>query len=71
MTTIEPDSPAIKAGLLPGDLLTSIGGESLASVEDLQRLLATRRIREDTTLKLLRENKPMELAVTLGERVSA
>jgi S1-C subfamily serine protease len=71
VTTIEPKSPAERAGILPSDILTSIGSEPLPNVESLQRLLATRTVSEGTTIKLLRENKPLHVKVTLGERVSS
>ncbi len=40
--TVQAGSPAEKAGLKPGDRITGIGGESVTSFEDLQRIVSVR-----------------------------
>lgn len=37
----DPQSPAYQEGLLTGDIITSVNGEPVRSVEELERLLAT------------------------------
>lgn len=32
---LAPDGPAAKAGIRPGDVLTAVGGQKVASVEEL------------------------------------
>jgi len=39
VVSVESGTPAARAGVQPGDLLLSVQGERLASVDDLQRLL--------------------------------
>ncbi|MBP2708304.1 site-2 protease family protein [Microbispora sp. RL4-1S] len=60
----DPATPAARAGLLPGDRITSVGGAPVSSWDD-----ATRRIRSHgagaTTLGVVREGKPLTLDVTL------
>ena len=36
ITNVLPDSPAAKAGLRPGDLVTSVNGKSIADAQDLR-----------------------------------
>jgi S1-C subfamily serine protease len=61
-------SPAVKAGLLPEDLLVSIDGTPIESVSDLQRLLIAELIDHPVALGIVRggdertlELRPVEL----------
>ncbi len=38
--SVEPGSPAAAAGLLDGDVIVGFGGQAVATIDDLQRLLA-------------------------------
>ena len=61
--TPEPNSPAQRAGILPGDILVSVGGESIMDYHDFQLLLD---LAGETPVKvgLLRGGKPVEVTVT-------
>jgi len=71
LTCVSPieDTPADKAGMLAGDLILEIDGES---TQDMSLLDAVKRIRGDkgTTVKLLilhkDSNKPEEIAIVRG-----
>jgi carboxyl-terminal processing protease len=71
LTVVSPieDTPAYKAGLLPGDLILEIDGES---TQDMTLLDAVKRIRGEkgTTVNLLilhrESNKPEEVAIVRG-----
>lgn len=66
--SVENDTPAQQSGLLQGDILYALHGQSLARVEDLQSLLA--EITEPTTVsaQILRGGTPQELTVQLTVR---
>jgi S1-C subfamily serine protease len=57
VTTVEPDSPAAKAGLKAGDVITAIGETPVGSPADLTR--AVRRADEgaELTITYMREKK--------------
>jgi Do/DeqQ family serine protease len=61
-------SPADKAGLLPGDLITTVNGEKLKDSSDL--LLAIGNLIPGTTvnLNLLREGRPTHLSFQVAAR---
>jgi S1-C subfamily serine protease len=56
---VMPGSPAHAAGLRPGDLVVGIDGETVTSVDDLQRLLDASRIGRSCALRLLRNTKSL------------
>ena len=67
---VQPDSPAAKAGLENGDVITAINGEK---VEDANRLtFAVGAISPGTKLdvELIRDGKTKKLQITAGERPS-
>src|ERR1700710_2314846 len=51
---IEPDSPAAKAGLLPGDVVTRLDGVDVHGVDDLIRILDRDRIGRRLAMGVLR-----------------
>jgi len=66
--SVEPESPAERAGVLIGDVLLSMGGKPLRNVDDLQAALEATPIGQQITVKLVRGGKASELQVTVGER---
>jgi len=67
VTGLQPNGPAEAAGLLLGDVLLSLDGESLESIADLQAVLEERATRT-VPLRLLRAGAAHELAVTPSAR---
>ena len=67
--SIESDSPAEQAGLQLGDVLIAIGGKALEDVEDLQSLLRGDAVGKTVRANLLRGGEPVEVDITIGERV--
>lgn len=59
----EPESPAQKAGLQEGDVITSLAGEPVEGVDVLHRLLGEDRIGIKTRLIVLRGSKRLEFTV--------
>jgi serine protease Do len=65
---VTPGSPAEKAGLKSGDVLTSIDGRSIKDGDDLVNEIAGRRPGSTARLGYLREGKPADTTVTIGDR---
>ena len=59
----EPGSPAQKAGLQEGDVITSLAGESVEGVDVLHRLLGEDMIGIATKLIVLRGSKRLEISL--------
>ncbi len=68
LVSLQPEGPAEKAGLLLGDILLSLDGESLTGIDDLVGLLDQKRIGTEVTLRLLRAGQPQERTVAVGAR---
>ncbi len=68
VATVEPGSPADQAGLLIGDIIVSINGQSLSDVEALRAQLSGDRLGQTATLRILRGGEPRDVQVTIAER---
>ncbi len=62
--SVEPESPAARAGLREGDAVVAIGGRPVATVDDLQRALPGSSIGAATTVAVIRDQERIELVVT-------
>jgi serine protease Do len=65
---IQPNGPADKAGLKPGDIITSIDGRNIKDGDDLVNEIAGRRPGATIRLGFLRDGKPSDATVTIGDR---
>jgi len=68
---IEAHSPAAAAGLNTQDIVVKLGGETVAGVDDLVRLLDGSRVDQPVVMTVLRFGKLVELTVRPIERPSA
>ena len=68
VVTIEPNSPADKAGLLIGDLIIGVAGQPVTDVESLRGSLTPDKLDQAVQIKLLRGGEPTDVAVTIEER---
>jgi len=68
---IEPDSPAEKAGLLPGDVVTRLDGVDVHGVDDLIRILDRDRIGRSLEMEVLRMGRARVIAIDPIERKKA
>ncbi len=66
--SVEPGSPAERAGVVIGDVLLSIAGRDLRSVEELHSMLDSSLIGKTVALKLARGGERKEVEITVAER---
>jgi S1-C subfamily serine protease len=66
VTTVAQDSPAGKAGLKAGDVITAVDGKSIATPGELLRALPARDQARDVSLTVVRDKKEMTLTVSLA-----
>ena len=65
--TVEPDGPANNIALRQGDLILSLNGEMVESIDDLHRLLDERCIGKAQKLTLFRNRKIVTAIIIPGE----
>ncbi len=65
---IQPGGPADKAGLKPGDIINTIDGRNIKDGDDLVNEIASRRPGSTIRLGYMREGKPLDTTVTIGDR---
>lgn len=68
LLTIEPEGPADRAGLMMGDVLVSLGGQALHSIEELLGYLGDEKVGTQVQAKVLRAGEVRELPITVGKR---
>ncbi|QSQ21075.1 trypsin-like peptidase domain-containing protein [Pyxidicoccus parkwayensis] len=66
--SVDPDGPAHKAGMLLGDVLVSLGGQSLHRVEDLLGYLGDEKVGTTVQARVLRAGELREVPITIGKR---
>jgi len=65
---VQPSGPADKAGLKPGDIITTLDGRQIKDGDDLVNEIASRRPGSSIRLGFLRDGKPQDATVTIGDR---
>ena len=60
-----PESPAEKAGLLPGDQFIAVEGKEIKGVKDIHAALDEKGWGKEITFMILREGEKKEVTVTL------
>ncbi len=65
---VQPGGPAEKAGLKPGDIITTIDGRPIKDGDDLVNEIASRRPGSTTRLGYMRDGKQGDATVTIGDR---
>jgi serine protease Do len=66
VTSVQPDSPAAKAGAKEGDFVTEFNGQRITEMRQLRLLVSQTAPGTKVTLKLLRDGKEKTLSMTLG-----
>jgi S1-C subfamily serine protease len=67
VVSFEGESPARKAGLLEGDIITGFDGHAIAGIDDLHRLLTEERIGRRTPITIIRRTEKLSLEVVPQE----
>jgi S1-C subfamily serine protease len=67
VVSLEPDSPARRAGLLEGDLIIGFAGRPVAGIDDLHKLLTEERIGQGAQLELIRGTERIALHIVPRE----
>jgi S1-C subfamily serine protease len=68
VVSVNPGSPADKAGLVLGDVIASVAGQAVRHMDDLLSLLTGDRIGSAVPVRIVRGGQIQELSVTIGER---
>lgn len=67
ITLIMPNSPALKAGLKVGDIITHINNEEVKNANDVVNDISFLRVGSKATIQILRDNKPYKTTATIWD----
>ena len=65
VSDVQPDAPGAKAGLRSGDVITELDGKAVSDAGQLQMIVGQKRPGDTIHLQVVRDSKPMNIAVTL------
>jgi serine protease Do len=63
-----PDSPAAKAGLKPGDVITAVSGKPIKDGRELQYAIGKVPLNKPVAVAVMRDGKAQDLQVTIAEQ---
>jgi S1-C subfamily serine protease len=64
---VAPNGPAAKAGIRPGDVITSVAGQSVGDTQQLAAVLANLDVGKKVPVDVVRDGSRKTVQVTLGE----
>jgi serine protease Do len=67
ITQVIPNSPAERAGIQVGDIITSVNGTPIKNANDVVNAVGFLRVDSKTTIGLLRNNKPITVTAALSD----
>ncbi len=71
VNTVEPSSPAGKAGVQQGDVIVKLNGQAVADSNDLRNRVSSMAPGSTATLDISRDGADRQLSVTLGDAAPA
>jgi S1-C subfamily serine protease len=66
--SLEPQGPAAKAGVLIGDIFTSLGGSPVADTDDIQSVLESHAVGQPVPAVVSRGGVSQSIDIIVGER---
>ncbi len=66
VSSVTPDSPAAKAGLEPGDVVTKFDGKDISSMRGLPRIVSQTPIGKQVDVEVVRKGQKKTLKVVIG-----
>ncbi|MFJ6321904.1 MULTISPECIES: DegQ family serine endoprotease [unclassified Rhizobium] len=66
VANVTDDTPAARAGIKSGDIVTAVGNETVKTPKDLSRLVADLAPGDKRSVTLWRDGKSMDVSVTIG-----
>jgi S1-C subfamily serine protease len=66
--SVEPDSPAERAGLFMGDTIIALDGQPVCHLDDLLALLSGERVGASVQARIVRGGQAMDVAIVIGEQ---
>ena len=66
---VEKNSPAVKSGLIQGDIIISFSDKTVSGIDDLHKLLTEDNLGMSSRIKILRYTDIYEFDITPGERI--
>jgi serine protease Do len=67
VSDVQAGAPGAKAGLKTGDVITELDGKAITDAGQLQMLVGQKRPSDTIHLQVMRDDKPMNVAVTLAD----
>jgi len=67
VASIQPDSPAIRAGLKVGDIIVGFGGTPVSGIDDLHKLLTQDKVGVSFPIAIIRNTEKIIQFVVPGE----
>jgi S1-C subfamily serine protease len=70
LVSVEAESPADRAGLLIGDIVIALDGQSMTDIGDVHAMLDPDQVGKSLTAQVIRGGSLQELTIVVGERPS-
>ncbi len=67
VASVTPEGPADKAGIKPGDVITTFNGQKLDAMRQLPRIVAETPIDKKVPIEVLRDDKTISMSLVVGE----
>jgi serine protease Do len=67
---VTPGGPAAKAGVQASDIIVGVNGQTVKDGEQLVETISAAQPGSTVSMKLLRDGKPMEVSVKIGDRAN-